>query len=183
MFSPLVLPWVTKTMYFPYALLSLCSRHIVSNMFGTSNRNKIAVTNCNTYRIVRIAIHIVSCLSILIITWGPWQFPDLVLLSLLSSAWHPYSQSPPRPPAQPDTSITLLITANRMNIISQSICNLLPSKPVKNMELPVNNSMKGSALRLMSVSVMKFLFRSLPENRSTFHVGKWNVLENVSVTQ
>jgi hypothetical protein len=34
------------------ALSSLCSRHTVSNMFGTSNRN--------TYRIVRIAINIVS---------------------------------------------------------------------------------------------------------------------------
>ena len=29
-------------------------------MFGTSNRNKITVSNSNTYRIMRIAIHIVS---------------------------------------------------------------------------------------------------------------------------
>lgn len=31
-----------------------------SNMFGTANRNKITVSNRNTYTIVTIAIHMVS---------------------------------------------------------------------------------------------------------------------------
>ena len=38
--------------------LSLCCRHMLSNMFGTSNLNKITVSNHNTYRIVIIAIRV-----------------------------------------------------------------------------------------------------------------------------
>ena len=49
----------------------LHNRHLVSNMFGKSNRN--------TYRIVRTAILIIPTPKYYdnIKSWGPWQFPAL----------------------------------------------------------------------------------------------------------
>jgi hypothetical protein len=81
MFSGLLFPWLIK-LIFSCSLLSLCSRHTVSNMFGASNRgielkyiNRIA-------RILRIAIHIVSAPKYCdnIVSWRPWQFPALVFV-------------------------------------------------------------------------------------------------------
>ena len=53
--------------WFSHSSLSLCS----SNMFGTSN--------CNTYTIVRISIHIESAPEYgdNIVSRGPWQLPAL----------------------------------------------------------------------------------------------------------
>ena len=70
--------WLIKTS-FVMSLLSQCSRHMLSNMFGTSNCNKVTVLNPNTYRSVRIAIHIVSASNyrFSIVLRGPWQFPTL----------------------------------------------------------------------------------------------------------
>ena len=48
-----------QTNFLMLSLVAAAERHIVSNMFGTSNHNKIAVSIHNTCRIVRIMIIVI----------------------------------------------------------------------------------------------------------------------------
>ena len=74
LFSALLFPWLIKTR-FVMALIPLQQiLYMVINMFGTSNHN--------TYRIVRIVMHIISAPKYRdnILSRGPWEFPFLVLI-------------------------------------------------------------------------------------------------------